>query len=48
MSSKNLPQLFAEALTEKRLELFDEFIHLNLLYGFKQSGAATERRLEGQ
>ena len=27
MSHKHLPRLFAQALNEKRLELFDEFIH---------------------
>src|SRR5260370_2462348 len=27
MSNKHLPQLFAQALNEKRIELFDEFIH---------------------
>jgi len=27
MSNKYLPQLFAQALNEKRVELFDEFIH---------------------
>jgi predicted SnoaL-like aldol condensation-catalyzing enzyme len=27
MSNKHLPQLFAQALNEKRVELFDEFIH---------------------
>ena len=27
MSHKHLAQLFAQSLTEKRLELFDEFIH---------------------
>jgi predicted SnoaL-like aldol condensation-catalyzing enzyme len=27
MSNKHLPRLFAQALNEKRLELFDEFIH---------------------
>ena len=29
MSNKNLPRLFAQALNEKRVELFDEFIHPN-------------------
>ena len=28
MSNKHLPRLFAQALNEKRVELFDEFIHL--------------------
>jgi hypothetical protein len=28
MSSKHLPRLFAQALNEKQIELFDEFIHL--------------------
>jgi predicted SnoaL-like aldol condensation-catalyzing enzyme len=27
MSNKHLPRLFAQALNEKRVELFDEFIH---------------------
>src|SRR5216683_7709139 len=27
MSNKRLPRLFAQALNEKRVELFDEFIH---------------------
>ena len=27
MSNKHLPRLFAQALNEKRIELFDEFIH---------------------
>jgi len=27
MSNKHLPRLFAKALNEKRVELFDEFIH---------------------
>jgi hypothetical protein len=27
MSNKHLPRLFAPALNEKRVELFDEFIH---------------------
>ena len=27
MSNKHLPRLFAQALNDKRLELFDEFIH---------------------
>ncbi len=27
MNNKHLPQLFAQALNEKRVELFDEFIH---------------------
>ena len=27
MSNKHLPGLFAQALNEKRMELFDEFIH---------------------
>jgi steroid delta-isomerase-like uncharacterized protein len=27
MSNKHLPQLFAQALNEKRMELFNEFIH---------------------
>jgi hypothetical protein len=27
MSDKHLPRLFAQALNEKRVELFDEFIH---------------------
>jgi steroid delta-isomerase-like uncharacterized protein len=27
MSNKHLPQLFAQALNDKRIELFDEFIH---------------------
>jgi hypothetical protein len=26
MSNKHLPRLFAQALNEKRMELFDEFI----------------------
>jgi predicted SnoaL-like aldol condensation-catalyzing enzyme len=29
MSNKHLPRLFAQALNEKRVELFDEFIHPN-------------------
>jgi hypothetical protein len=28
MSNKHLPRLFAQALNEKQIELFDEFIHL--------------------
>ena len=28
MNNKHLPQLFAQALNEKQLELFDEFRHL--------------------
>ena len=27
MSNKHLPRLFAQALNDKRVELFDEFIH---------------------
>ena len=27
MRNKHLPRLFAQALNEKRVELFDEFIH---------------------
>ena len=27
MSNKHLPQLFAQALNERRVELFDEFVH---------------------
>jgi predicted SnoaL-like aldol condensation-catalyzing enzyme len=27
MSNKHLPRLFAQALNEKRVELFDEFVH---------------------
>jgi len=29
MNNKHLPRLFAQALNEKRVELFDEFIHPN-------------------
>jgi hypothetical protein len=28
MNNKHLPRLFEQALNEKQLELFDEFLHL--------------------